>query len=145
LAVFRYAVPQLGSHYEVAYLGFSSKAGENTTHPYSGYQGEIAIDAAAGTILRLTLQGEPEPGQSILRSDIMVEYGQVEIGGKIYTCPVRSVSISELWAELVRMDFTYSTRRFRAYKTMLNEVAFKDYHLFRAEVRMLPAGETAPE
>lgn len=145
MAVFRYAVPQSGSHYEVAYLGFSSKDGENTAHPYSGYQGEIAIDAATGTILRLTLQGEPEPGQSILRSDIMVEYGQVEIGGKIYTCPVRSVSFSELWAELVRMDFTYSTRRFRAYKTMLNEVAFKDYHLFRAEVRMLPAGETAPE
>jgi hypothetical protein len=145
MAVFRYAVPQAGSHYEVAYLGLASKDGNDAAHPYSGYQGEIGIDPATGTILRMTLQGEPQPGQSILRGDIMVEYGPVEIGGRIYTCPVRSVSISELWAELVRMDFTYGTRRFRAYKTMLNDVVFKDYHLFRAEVHLLPAGETAPE
>jgi hypothetical protein len=145
MAVFRYAVPKDGSHYEVAYLGLASKDGNDTTHPYSGYQGEIAIDPATGTILRMTLQGAPEPGQSILRGDIMVEYGPVEIGGKGYSCPVRSVSISELWAELVRMDFTYGTRRFRAYKTMLNDVVFKDYHLFRAEVRLLPAGQKPQE
>jgi hypothetical protein len=145
MAVYRYAVRQADSHYQVAYLGLSSNDGDDTAHPYSGYQGEIAIDPATGTILRMTLQGEPEPGQSILRGDIMVEYGPVEIGGRIYTCPVRSVSISELWAELVRMDFTYGTRSFRAYKSMLNDVVFKDYHLFRAEMRLLPAGKTVPE
>lgn len=29
----------------------------------------------------------------VFRSDIMIEYGSVEIGGNTYICPVRSVSI----------------------------------------------------
>ncbi|MGA9241339.1 MAG: hypothetical protein WBW03_05100 [Silvibacterium sp.] len=92
LAVFRYRVPENQSHYSLAFHGLSSdKGGANQG---AGYHGEVAIDPAAGTILRLTVQADLALDSPILRGDIMVEYGPVEIGGKPYTCPIRSVSIS---------------------------------------------------
>jgi len=91
LAVFHYRVPQDQSHYSVAIRGLSSD--KAAAAPVTGYRGEVAIDPATGTILRLTVQAEQPLDSPILRSDIMVEYGTVEIGGKTYICPIRSVSI----------------------------------------------------
>ena len=54
----------------------------------------MAIDPATGAILRLTVQADLPFGSPILQGDVMVEYGPAEIGGKTYTCPIRSVSIS---------------------------------------------------
>ena len=95
-AVFRYVVPKTGSHYEVAPQNLTGKAEGESLQQFAGYHGEIAIDPATGTILRMTLVADLEPDQSILLGDIMVEYGPVEIGEKTYICPVRSVSVSEV-------------------------------------------------
>jgi hypothetical protein len=57
----------------------------------TGYQGEVAIDPATGTIPRLTVQADLAFDSTIFRGDIMVEYGPVEIDGKTYTCPIRRV------------------------------------------------------
>ncbi len=89
-AVFRYAVPREKSHYEVK---FCCIAGENDRifEQFPGYHREIAVDPGTGAIFRLTLQADPKPTDPYVKSDILVEYGPVEIGGKTYICPVRSV------------------------------------------------------
>jgi hypothetical protein len=105
----------------------------------------VAIDPATGTILRLTVQADPQLGSPIFEGDIMVEYGPVEIGGKTYTCPIRSVSIS-LDAEGLSDGmgpFGLSVRTPEA--TLLNDVTFEDYHLFRSSSRILTGNIPAPD
>lgn len=103
------------------------------------------IDPATGAILRLTLETAVDPSLSIVRGDIMVEYGPVEIGGRSYICPVRSVSISEVRTVTVLRKVDLSVKRFSAYRPMLNDVVFKDYHIFSTEMRLLPADDSTPE
>jgi hypothetical protein len=136
LAVFRYRVPKNQSHYSVAFLGVSSQKG--VAEPVTGYHGEVGIDPATGTILRLTVQADLALGSPILRGDIMAEYGPVEIGGKTYTCPIRSVSIS-LYDDRFVHPFAQGPE-----DSLLNDVTFADYHLFRAESRVLPGYTPAP-
>jgi hypothetical protein len=143
VAVFHYVVPKAGSHYEVTPQALPVKAeGESLQQP-SGYHGEIAIDPASGTILRMTLVADLESNQSILQGDIMVEYGPVEIGEKTYICPVRSVSISKVQTATTLRGLDGGYKTILSYGTRLNDVAFKDYHVFRAELRLLPA--SSPE
>jgi hypothetical protein len=126
LAVFRYSVPENQSHYSVA-AGFAEQAG--------GYHGEVAIDPATGAILRLTVVANPLLGSRIVRGDVMVEYGPVEIGGKTYTCPIRSVSIVRCATKMQSDALGRSVPSEKA--TLLNDVKFGDYHVFRSESRIL--------
>jgi hypothetical protein len=127
LAVFRYRVPANQSHYSVGFHGPSSDKGD--LELATGYHGEMAIDPATGTILRMTVEADLGFETSrILRGDIMVEYGPVEIAGKTYTCPIRSVTICR---------FVYRFAQ-GAEATLLNDVTFADYHQFRAESHILP-------
>lgn len=141
-AVFRYAVPKDDSHYQVAYQGLAGN--NNAAQENTGYHGEIAIDPTTGTILRLTLIADLEVDSSILRGEIVVEYGPAEIGGKTYTCPVRSVSLSEVRMVAMLPQMASGVKIIRTYKTMLSDVAFSDYHVFRSEVRLLPADAPPP-
>lgn len=62
-----------------------------------------------------------EPGEPLTIAESAVEYGPVDLGGKVYICPLKGVAFSE------------GTRL-----RWLNDVVFKDYHLFRANMRILP-------
>lgn len=132
LAVFRYAVPREKSNYEVKFV-----VGQYVFKELVGYHGEMAIDPASGAILRLALEADMKPDELIGRAAILVEYGPVEIGGKTYICPLKSVSIS--LAQVVRKaaGFYYSGTFPGTKQTLLNDVAFGPYHLFRAEARVL--------
>jgi hypothetical protein len=133
MAVFRFQVPQEESHYE---LVFPAAIGAFGARGPTAYHGEIGIDPMAGTILRLLLEADPPLGSSMGRADIMVEYGRVVIGGKIYTCPVRSVSFStggSVDPERMRMGLSFARQ-----VTRLDDVVFSDYHVFRTEMRILP-------
>jgi hypothetical protein len=118
LAVFRYSVPEEKSHYLVTY----NVNGNLVLERLSGYHGQIAVDPESGTILRMMLETDLKPDDPIIHSGMLVEYGPVEIGGKTYTCPVKSVSILQQRKTLY---------------TILNDVSFERYHLFRAETRIL--------
>jgi hypothetical protein len=144
-AVFHYAVPKSGSHYEVTPQTVPGKAEGESLQQFAAYHGEIAIDPASGSILRLTLVADLEPDQSILQGDIMVEYGPVEIGEETYICPLRSVSVSKVQTATVLRGTSGDSRTLLSYGTELNDVAFKDYHVFRAEVRMVPASGPVSE
>lgn len=144
-AIFRYVIPRKESHYEVD-LG-----DEFRDHP--GYHGEIAIDPVNGTILRLMVEADMKPDDPVARSGILVDYGPVTIGGKTYICPVKSVSVElglsassasgGMNPRLQRrgiVDFDSDAAR-KHMRTSLNEVTFEQYHVFRAEARVLTAND----
>ena len=123
IATFRYSVPAGASHYIVE---FPSEAGIKRLLP--PYHGQIAIDPATGTVLRFTLIADmPQQYQAAL----VVEYGPVVLGDRSYVCPVRSINLSR---EPLAGESAAVAPMLR---TSLNDVSFTDYHLFRADARIL--------
>jgi hypothetical protein len=145
IAVFRYAVPKEKAHYQVSFQSIQAATKSLDMQQQSGYHGEVAIDAATGTIVRITVQADLDPGMPIARADIMVEYGAVEIGAKKYFCPVRSVALSRGPTILSVKDKFGGTLTYGPEMTRLNDVAFGEYHVFRAESRILPAYDDGAE
>jgi VWFA-related protein len=156
-AVFRYSVPRQNSHYRVEFCCIAN----GLLQQFSGYHGEIAVDPANGTILRLTLMADLTKSDAIAKADIMVEYGPVELGERTYICPVKSVSISLAPAHLIQQmrmpgnapgAFTQHPTSVQPeasgtrppLQIMLNEVVFDQYHLFRADARILTAASGPP-
>ena len=150
VAVFDYAVPSEKSHYEVSYCCFVAGVGANVFdfrpfHQIAGYHGEIAVDPANGTVLRVTAQADLKPTDPLVRADIMVEYGPVELGGTSYICPTKSISISQ--AQAADSNMAASSVQFSPghLQTLLNDAAFVQYHLFHADAHILTASEGLPE
>jgi len=148
VAVFRYTVPAPESHYEVAHCCVPAGDGTAPVQGFPGYHGEISIDPAQGTILRLTVEADLAPRQppplSIVRSDILVEYGEVAIGGATYTCPVRSVSISRTRTLRVFQQWGVQLPVYGPFATQMGDTSFTDYHMFRSESRLILDPEPAP-
>ncbi len=150
-AVFSFTVPKEKSHYSITYDGLPSDQGDampcsttpQTFRQVVAYHGEIVVDPATGTILRLVLQSDIKPGQFTARSDVEVEYAPVDIGGKSYFLPVRSVSSTMAHALFVfegdcaRLDETLSLQK------SLNDVVFQSYHVFRSDATILTDSEAA--
>jgi hypothetical protein len=140
-AVFRYVVPDRVSTFEIGYCCLPDGDGTRMFRKLAGYGGEIAIDAASGAVLRLTLKADLKPDLPMNRADTLVVYGPVNIGGKTYMSPIRSVSISRARTVKVLTAFGQSFRIFGPYRTMVNDVTFDDYHMFRGESRLLTGYE----
>ena len=137
-AVFRYRIPQETPFFLV---GFGYLASDDRLVPLEKkepYHGEFAVDPASGAILRLTVQADLEPRLPMQRSDVMVEYSPLVIGGTTYFCPIRSVTISR---ERTTMDIHEWGENFKVYapfESMLSDMAYQRFHLFRPTSRMLP-------
>lgn len=144
VAIFRYAVPKEKSHYEVRYCCVAESYGLDS-QPFqemSAYHGTITVDPVKGAIVRLTVEAELSLDDPISRAATAVEYGPVELGGKTYVCPVRSISISV--ARTLRNLQDPSGHFWVSMgprQMMLNHVDFENYHLFRAEARVLSGSE----
>ena len=136
-AVFRYEIPAERSRYQVGACCLPDGDGNISFEETVGYHGEVAIDPTSGAILRLELVADLKSTTPLVRSDIMIEYGPVEIGGKTYICPVRSVSISRGRSVTPLTEWDETFRTYGPYATMLNDVAFERYHMFRAKSRVL--------
>lgn len=142
-AVFQFAVPKEKSHYEVNYCCVAEQAGSRVAnvHPFRefvGYHGQLAVEPATGTILRLSVIAELKTTDPVVKASIMVEYGPVEIGGKTFTCPLRSVSYTQ--AQILQLDPTYQfpvARELQPLKVAVSDVAFAQYHMFRADARVV--------
>jgi hypothetical protein len=142
MAVFRYKVAEQGSHYLV---GFSSIEAGDQHDP--AYHGEIAVDPADGSIIRLTVVAEMKLGDPIETADLLVDYGPVEIGGVTYICPVKSVAYSLVRMVVFDRDFATGavlSSSLGTSRDYLNEVLFTHYHLFRAETRILTGNGEEP-
>jgi VWFA-related protein len=149
-AVFRYVVRVENPHYNVVHCCLVNG---KTFLTSPRYLGELTIDPGTGAILRLTMESEPgwiretnlNPVLPVEGAAMMVEYGPVEIGGRRYVCPhrsvviirIRTVSILTIWGQ--RFDI------YAPYETLLNDIVYTDYHKFGAEARMLPGFDVVPD
>jgi len=140
-AVFRFQIPQEASHYAVGFCWITpstmasyrhvndmADARTNCYRGTPGYHGSLSIDPATGTILRIAIESDLPASDRLARADLFVEYGSVEIGGRIYICPVRSVALS-----LIRFPDASPARTMLC----LNDSAFNSYHRFGATVKIL--------
>jgi hypothetical protein len=136
-AVYRYEVPAEKSHYQVGSSWVQKADGTRMVFQKpTGYEGEVAIDPSDGTILRLVLKADLKPTDPLVKANILVEYGPIVIGGKTYVCPVRSVALSVGSGLQISPEST-ATGGPRLLQTSLNDVTFEQYHLFRADARIL--------
>ncbi len=132
-AVFRYEVSPEKSHYQV---GFHT--GKDPVRSYPAYHGEIAVDPDTGSILRLSVISELAPPFQMIGTGILVEYGPVVIGDRTYICPLHGVALSKIPV----LDSGTLPTQPMPIQTRLNDVAFTNYHLFRAEARILSPEES---
>jgi hypothetical protein len=132
LAVFRYHVPKDQSHFatyspDPAFPGIAPKP------HYPAYHGEIAIDPADGSILRITILADSDPNGPAA-AGIAVEYAGVPIGGRTYICPVHAAAVStqETSAPAAAHPAQPQLRKY------INDVSFTNYHVFRSDARVIP-------
>ncbi len=146
VAIFRYAIPEGQSSYDTGGCCLPDGDGTGAFRSRVGYHGEIAVDPDTGAVLRLELVFDLNSTTPLIVSEILVEYGPVDIGGKTYICPVKSVSISRgrsvvVFSETLnarpRNQWRESFRTYGPYATMMNDVTFESFHLFHADSRML--------
>jgi hypothetical protein len=145
MAVFRYSVAKELSHYSVFYPDSRREKRE-----VPAYHGEIAINPADGSILRITVLADFEPSDPNVKANLLVEYGSVEIGNRRYICPVKSVALSVVRnpktnAFLPLFFKEFSPAGSSSLRMRINNVRFIHYHLFRAESRILTEEEAARE
>lgn len=130
VATFRYNIPAGASHYVVEY---PTDAG--VQHLLPPYHGEITIDPATGTILRLSVIADMQPPYEHIQSAVVVEYGPVVLGDRTYICPLRTVN-------LTRVPLAgESEAAAPTLRTFLNDVSFTHYHLFRADAHILDSAQ----
>ena len=144
-AVFRYTIPYDKSQFEVGFCCLADPDGTIFFKKYPAYQVEIAIDPASGAILRVAVTADLEPRLPMLSSGAMVEYGPVAIGGKTYICPTRSVSIQRTRTVQLVKEWGESFGVYARFETMLNDFSFGQYHIFRAQSRILPDDAPVPK
>ena len=144
-AVFRYSVPKGKSHYELKYCCLTEGGGTSVFQFMPGYHGELMIDPESGAILRLTVEADLEPRMPLMRSNIMVQYGPETIGGNTYICPAHSVSLWRGRRSVQVHEWGESFRVYGPFETMLDDVSFGDYHMFRGEAHILTGYDAAPE
>ena len=136
-AVLRLTIPTDDSIRHVWACCLPDGDGTEAFERYAGYHIELAIDPDSGAILRLSFQFDLKSTSPLSRSDIMIEYGPVLIGGKTYDCPLRSVTIARVRSVGVLSDLGEFFMTFGPYTTMLNDISFDRYHVFRSESRIL--------
>jgi VWFA-related protein len=149
-AVFSYEVPKGNSHYTITHDSVPENCSTvpQTSSQVIAYHGEMAIDPASGTILRLILLADMKPDEFTVKSGIEVEYGQVSIGGKDYFLPIRSVTFSVAHSLQVHGGWGHGQGCLTLVVTpslqnSLNDVAFKNYHVFRSDATVLTYSEAA--
>ena len=116
------------------------------------HHGELAIDPSTGAILRITVESDPEwiretdltPLRPVLVSNMMVEYGPVDIGGRSFICPHRSVVITRERTVRPVSFWGLNFEVYGPYQTLMNDTAYRNYHKFGSESRMLPGFEVVP-
>ena len=96
------------------------------------YHGELHVDPSTGAISRITLEDKLNAESPVRVARISVQYGNIEIGGKNYVCPIHSVAAAEFYDPKVA-----ATR-----ERFVNVVHFSDYHKFGSTARIVDDRES---
>jgi hypothetical protein len=105
-----------------------------------------------GVVFRLKVK--TEPSEPILEASEVVEFGPVELGGRTYILPVRNIVLytARRYDAKMPVDLSESEDQaspdslgsglhfefLRPVSTAINHTEFENYHLFRADVRIVP-------
>lgn len=130
VAVYRFSVPEEDSHYEVNYACNYS----NSFHAQPAYHGTLAVDPASGALMRITLEAEWKPNDPISHAASVIEYGPVEIGGRTYNCPLRSLAFSVEESDACAAP---GHNRRQVQPMLLNRTMFTDYHRLGSTARII--------
>ena len=144
-AVFRYSVSAQKSRYDAWGCCLPDGDGTSRFDMIAPYHGEVAIDPMSGAVVRLEAIADLGAFTPLLRSDIAVVYGPVEIGGKTYMCPVKSVSVMTSRSVMFLREWDEGFRTYGPYATTMNDITFDSYHLFKAESRILVGVNPSPD
>jgi VWFA-related protein len=144
LAVFRYNIPGETPVFQVGFCCMAIDGVQQSFETHAPTYGEIAVDPATGAILRLTMRASLAWRHPLQHSDIMIEYGPVTLGGTGYICPIRSVEISRQRSVVLRTEFGETFKVYAPFVTILNDVKYENYQLFRSSSRVLPGFTEVP-
>ena len=145
LAVFRYYISRDTPIFKVGFCCIAVDSGRIDFETDAPTYGEITVDPPTGAILRLTICADLAWRLPLQHSEIMVEYGPVVLGKMSYICPIRSVSISRQRSVIEITEFGKKFKVYAPFETILNDVKYENYHLFRSSARVLPEFSEAPE
>ncbi len=132
LAVFRYSVPAERSDFGVDFA--------NGQHENPAYHGEVVVDAADGSIWRITILASGSETGLVEEWSILVEFAPTEIGKVSYVCPVRGVAIVRSFDTF---EYANTLHVPVPLQTSINDVSFTRYHLLRSESRIF-SGASKP-
>jgi len=143
LAIFRYSVRAENPRYGVVYCCL---VGGREFQTLPEHHGELAIDPDTGAILRITVESEPgwiretelNPLRPVLFSNMMVEYGPVDIGGQSFICPKRSVVMTRERTVRPVSFWGVDFEVYGPYQILMNDTVYRNYHKFGSEARILP-------
>lgn len=135
VAVFHYSVPADQSNFIVEIPN-----GPKVEQLHPGYHGEIVIEPATGSILRLSRVADMAPPYETMGAAMLVEYAPVPIGDRTYTCPVHGVAYSRAPVAGAGQAAQNSAVMVQ---TELNDVTFTQYHLLGSQARIV-ADEIGP-
>jgi VWFA-related protein len=146
LAVFSYRAASTNKMVpEITYCCLPEGDGTTLYRNKAGTYGEFAVNPDTGAIMRIVINAdldeERDPDVPLIRSQVMVEYGPVHLGGKTYICPQRSVEISRGRSERELYEWGMVFSVYSYFETMINDVTFGGYHKFGSEARILPGFE----
>ena len=133
-AVFHYTVPKSASHYLVDFCCYTTPEDETrelSFRDHPAYHGEVILSPDSGRVLRITIEADLDDSAPILTSQLAVQYDDVEIGGRSYLCPVRSIAMTALHNSQMEGINGVGIERH------LNEVQYLDYHKFGSTARMI--------
>jgi len=145
LAVFSYRAASTNFAPEITYCCLPEGDGTTLYRNKADTYGEFAVSPDTGAIMRIVINAdldeERDPDVPLIRSQVMVEYGPEELGGKTYICPQRSVEVSRGRSERELHEWGMVFSLYSYFETMINDVTFGEYHKFGSEVRILPGFE----
>jgi hypothetical protein len=140
VAVFRYSVPRIGSHYDVHYKCPATVP----FHDNPPYHGSFSIDPATGALMRITLETESQPDDPISHVASIIEYSPMEIGERSYICPVHS--LVTMVEESNACAAKHHNPKLAQPVLMINQASFTDYHRLGSTSRILgDSGDAPPE
>jgi VWFA-related protein len=149
LAVFSFRIASENSKHDVTFCCLPQGDGTTLYQNRTDAFGEFAINPDTGAIMRIVINAEldeeRDPDVPLIRSQLSVEYGPVELGGKTFTCPQRSVAISRGRSERILREWGMVFTVYGYFETMINDVAFGGYHKFGGEARILSGFEETEE
>jgi hypothetical protein len=134
LAVFRYSVPRASSGYAVHLCCFQTNPDDSdgvSFHDNPAFHGEIFVRPDSGVVERVTVEAELSGDTPVRRCSIAVEYGEVKIDGRPYTCPVRGVAILVFYSPAIEKIDGIGLEKH------INRVQFDRYHKFGSSARMV--------